>query len=284
MGDKLHLRSARWGPPWIAAALAWCVLLQQLTACGHSAAAEEPDASVRWPRTGTWVRWTTGFRKSIAAAGGRSGRRAVADRLAGGAAAGQRQAWDIAIAVRQLRIASAQLQDARVLWLPNLIGGVDYLHHDGPVVPSFRRRYRQQLQLALRRHGPAGDRGLDRRVVHALAGKVTCASSRPTCTAATNTLTSLAVAYFEVVEARAVAGRRRRRGGVEELVPRRNPWRRSWFRTWRWRGSGRFWLPRRKSARRPGSGWRVASAEVVRLARLKPAVLIASRWSHPSSN
>jgi uncharacterized protein (TIGR03000 family) len=40
-------------------------------------------------------------------------------------------AWDIGIAAQQIRVASAQLTRADVLWLPTLVGGADYMHHSG---------------------------------------------------------------------------------------------------------------------------------------------------------
>ncbi len=43
------------------------------------------------------------------------------------------RAWDIAIAEEQLRIAAAQLQGAKVLWIPSFIAGAYYAHHDGPI-------------------------------------------------------------------------------------------------------------------------------------------------------
>ena len=43
------------------------------------------------------------------------------------------RAWDISIAAEGVRQASAQLLAANVLWVPSLVAGVDYQHHDGPV-------------------------------------------------------------------------------------------------------------------------------------------------------
>src|SRR5262249_6115470 len=40
---------------------------------------------------------------------------------------------DIELASRQVQVAAAQLQGAKVLWLPNLIFGADYNRHDGPI-------------------------------------------------------------------------------------------------------------------------------------------------------
>ena len=95
-------------------------------------------------------------------------------------------------------------------------------------------------------------------------------------TATNDTLTSLAVAYFDVVEARACLAciddvvRRveqlvcKTESLAPELVPE--------LEVARARAALASVEEVREAARR---GWRVASAEVVRLARLKPAVLIA---------
>ena len=92
------------------------------------------------------------------------------------------QAWDIAIAVEQLRTASAELQSARVLWVPNLTGGVDYLHHDGPVVSttsgavgdsSYGTLYAGMAPLAVV--------GLTDALFTPLAQRQVTCPSRPTC-------------------------------------------------------------------------------------------------------
>src|SRR5258708_39964746 len=43
------------------------------------------------------------------------------------------QPLDIALASERVRLAAAQLDRAKVLWLPNLIWGVDYFRHDGRI-------------------------------------------------------------------------------------------------------------------------------------------------------
>ena len=40
---------------------------------------------------------------------------------------------DIAVASERLKVASAQLDRSRVLWLPNLTVGLDYFRHDGRI-------------------------------------------------------------------------------------------------------------------------------------------------------
>ena len=187
------------------------------------------------------------------------------------------QAWDIALAVQHLRIASAQLQGAQVLWLPNLIGGVDYLHHDGPVVSASTgavvdSRY-SSMYVGM---APLAVVGLTDALFTPLAERqVTYAQRANVQTATNDTLTSLAVAYFDTVEARAcLAGIedvvRRVQEAVqktESLAPELVPD----LEVARVRAALASAEEVREAARR---NWRNASAEVVRVVRLRPAVLV----------
>jgi outer membrane protein TolC len=188
------------------------------------------------------------------------------------------QAWDIALAVERLQIASAQLEGARVLWLPNLTGGVDYLHHDGPVVStttgavvpdsSYGSLYAGMAPLAIVSLTDALFTPLAQR-------QVTSAQSANVQTAANDTLTALAVAYFDTVEARAclasIEDVVRRLGELvhktESLAPELVPD----LEVARVRAALASAEEVREVARR---NWRNASAEVVRVVRLKPAVLV----------
>src|SRR6185437_13242055 len=46
---------------------------------------------------------------------------------------GNARGLDIELASRRLQVAAAELQHAKVLWLPNLIFGTDYYRHDGQI-------------------------------------------------------------------------------------------------------------------------------------------------------
>ncbi len=45
----------------------------------------------------------------------------------------QVRAWDISIAERQLQIAVAQHEGAKAMWIPSLIAGSTYAHHEGAI-------------------------------------------------------------------------------------------------------------------------------------------------------
>jgi outer membrane protein TolC len=188
------------------------------------------------------------------------------------------RAWDIGLAVQQLRIASAQLQGARVLWLPNIVGGVDYVHHDGPYQnyvnggslsnTSFSSMYTGIAPLAIFALTDAIFAPLAQR-------QVTRAQDANVQTATNDTLTALAVTYFDAVEARAdlaaiddvvqrvVKVVRKTESMAPELVPD--------LEVARAQAALASAEEVRETARQR---WRVAAAEVARVVRLKPSVLI----------
>lgn len=188
------------------------------------------------------------------------------------------RAWDIAIAVQQLRIASAQLLGANVLWVPSIIGGVDYVHHDGPVQnlttgaisnSTYSSLYPGMAPLAVFASTDAIFEPLAQR-------QVTRAQRANVQTATNDTLTSLAVTYFDAVEARADLA------GIEDVVQRMEKMVRKTeslapelvpnLEVARVKAAFSSAEEVREIARRR---WRYTSAEVARVVRLKPTVLIA---------
>ena len=122
-GGMTHVEAAR-----IVAVLACCLLLPTPTQGPTPACAGTADvdrAAARLPAG-----------QMLSAPAAEAGEEVLPVNLPAALRLANAQAWDIALAVHRLRIASAQLKGARVLWLPNLTGGVDYLHHDGPVVST----------------------------------------------------------------------------------------------------------------------------------------------------
>lgn len=189
------------------------------------------------------------------------------------------QAWDIAIAVQQLRIASAQLQGAKVIWVPSIIGGIDYVNHNGPFQKyiaggavsqsSFTSVYPGIAPLAVFASTDA--------IFTPLAqNQVTIAQRANVQTATNDILTSLALTYFSSVEARGdlaaidyVVHRmellvRKTVSLAPDLVPE--------LEVARVKAALAAAEEAREIARRR---WRVTGAEVARVVRLKPTVLIA---------
>ncbi len=185
-------------------------------------------------------------------------------------------AWDITIAVQQLQIAVAQLQGARALWLPTLIGGVDYQYHSGPIQAvdgtmtntSHSNLYAGGAPLAIFALTDAIFTPLSQR-------QVVRAQDANTQTAQNDTLTDLATAYFNLLEAEAdlasILDVDRRTADLvrkcEALAPDYIP---------------TVEVARAKTTKSnieqiietARQRWRTASAEVARIARLKPTVVL----------
>jgi outer membrane protein TolC len=290
----------------IAVLFGWCLLLYELTACPCPALAQEPLVPIGSPTrrrqpvpnsavlqepqapvtlvvdqnlSPTGEPRQAGEQLALTAPAAEPGEEVLPINLPSALRLANAQAWDIAIAVQQWRIASAQLQGANVLWVPSIIGGVDYVHHDGPFQKyvangdvsdtSFSSLYPGMAPLAVFASTDAIFMPLAQR-------QVTRAQRANVQTATNDTLTSLAVTYFNAVEARADLA------GIDDVVRRMEEMVRTTvvlaregmvpdLEMARVRAALASAEEVRETARQR---WRVASAEVARVVRLKPTVLI----------
>lgn len=185
-------------------------------------------------------------------------------------------AWDITIAVQQLQIAAAQLREAQVLWLPTIVGGVDYNYHSGPIQQPDGSLVNTSHSNLYAGGAPLAIFALSDAIFLPLAQRqVVRAQDANIQTARNDTLTDLSQSYFDLLQAEAdmaaamdvdrktaemvvkveamapdyvgtveVARARTTKANVEQLV---------------------------ETARQR---WRDASAEVARIARLKPTVVL----------
>ena len=184
---------------------------------------------------------------------------------------------DIALASQRLQVAAAQLDRADVLWLPTLYLGVDYARHDGQIQDVAGNVFTTSKSSFMVGVGP----GLSFAVTDALyaplvAKQVVRARQADVQTARNDSLLAVAEGYFNVQQARgelagALDARRRAEevvGRAEKLVP-----------------GGR--IPavevnrvktelsrRRQAAEATAERWQTASADLVRLLRLDPGVLV----------
>ena len=184
---------------------------------------------------------------------------------------------DIALASQRLQVAAAQLDRADVLWLPTLYLGVDYARHDGQIQDVAGNVFTTSKSSFMVGVGP----GLSFAVTDALyapliAKQVVRARQADVQTARNDSLLAVAEGYFNVQQARgelagALDARRRAEevvGRAEKLVP-----------------GGR--IPavevnrvktelsrRRQAAEAAAERWQTASADLVRLLRLDPGVLV----------
>src|SRR4051794_14254762 len=113
------------------------------------------------------------------------------------------RALDIAAAGERLRVASAQLDRADVLWLPNLQLGVDYFRHDGQVQSSAGDVTGNSHGALFAGAGPNVVFAAADALYAPLAARQVVRARRAEVQAATNdTLEAVAEAYFNVQQAR----------------------------------------------------------------------------------
>jgi outer membrane protein TolC len=183
---------------------------------------------------------------------------------------------DIALAGQRVQIAAAQLQRARVLWLPTVYLGFDYFRHDGQlqdVAGNILGTSKSGMMIGA---GPSAVFALCDAIYSPLAARqVARARGAELQAAANDALFAVAEAYFNVQQARgdlvgAVDVVRR----IEEVVRRTEQL------------APRFALPlevlrakaelsrRRKDSHAARERWQTASAELARLLRLEPTALV----------
>jgi outer membrane protein TolC len=186
------------------------------------------------------------------------------------------RAWDIMIAIDQLRIAAAQLQGADVLWLPTIQMGVDYQYHSGPIqtVPGpVIKADRSSLYVGA---APLALFAVTDAIFEPLAQRqVVRAEAANIQTSRNDTLTDLSQVYFNLLEAEAdMAGVldvdrqatelvKKAEGLAPGLIPD--------VELARVRTSKANFEQVVETARQR---WRDASAEVARVIRIRPTVVL----------
>lgn len=183
---------------------------------------------------------------------------------------------DIAVATERLRIAGAQLDRSRVLWLPNVNIGVDYFRHDGRLQDVEGRVFDTNKSSLMGGVGPSASFAMADAYYAPLAQRQTLRAREADVQAArNNSLLAVAEAYFSVQQARgeaagAEAAARRAADLVrraEQLAPAIVPTVEI--------SRARAELARRKQqVEAAKERWQTASAELVRLLRLDPTLLV----------
>ena len=185
-------------------------------------------------------------------------------------------AWDIVIATQQLQVAAAQLQGANVLWLPTITAGVDYQYHSGPVQAvdgSVSNTSHSNLYVG---GSPLAIFAITDAIFTPLSARQVVRAQEANVQAARNdTATDMAQLYFQLLEAEAdlasIMDVDRRAAELvtkaESLAPGLIP---------------EVELARVRAAKAnieqvvetARQRWRTFSAEVARIARLKPTVVL----------
>jgi outer membrane protein TolC len=187
------------------------------------------------------------------------------------------RAIDIALASQRIQIAAAELQRAKVLWLPTVYIGADYYRHDGQIQDTPGNILGTSKSSFIAGAGPAAVFALTDAIFAPLAARQVVQARQASLQAATNdTLLAVAEAYFNVQQARGeLAGAEDAAGRARELVRRAEAL------------STKGLVPPVEAVRaRTELGdrvqdvetarehWRVASAELTRVLRLDASALV----------
>ncbi|MFO0928811.1 MAG: TolC family protein [Gemmataceae bacterium] len=183
---------------------------------------------------------------------------------------------DIGLAAARVRVAVAQLDQSRYLWLPSIQVGVDYFRHDGQIQDIRGYVFPTSRSAIMAGAGPNLVFATSDAVFGPLARLQGVRAGEARLQAAQNdALMAVAEAYFDVQQARGeLVGALAVAYKADELVDRATKLAETLVppvevvraRTERAR--------RRQQVERARERWRTASAELVRLLRLDPAAVV----------
>lgn len=115
----------------------------------------------------------------------------------------QANAIDIQVAAERTRLANAQLQRARVAWLPNLVWGFDYARHDGRIQDIVGNALTTDRSSVMLGFGPTAVFSTSDALFAPLAARQVVRANRAgERTAANDTILAVGEAYFAVQQSR----------------------------------------------------------------------------------
>lgn len=183
---------------------------------------------------------------------------------------------DVAVATERIRLAAAELERARVLWLPTIQLGTDYFRHDGRIQNVEGRLFDTSRSTFMVGAAPIAVFGITDAIFAPLSARqVRGARESDLQAALNNSLLAVAETYFNVQQARGELG------GAEDALRRATELSR------RADELAPGLLPqveavrvrtelsrRRQAVHAARERWRVASAELVRILRLDASALL----------
>lgn len=177
---------------------------------------------------------------------------------------------DIQIAQERVRLASAQLDRASVLWLPNVNVGVDYFRHDGQIQDIVGNVFGTSRSSLLLGAGPQAVVSVTEAVYSPLAAKQVLRGVQANVqTVRNDTTLAVAVAYFDVQQARGdVAGALETLRRAEDLVARTEKLAPDLTPDVEVNRAKAEAARRRQAVESAYERWQVAGAELARLLRL----------------
>ncbi len=188
----------------------------------------------------------------------------------------QANAIDVAVAAERSKLARAQLQRARVAWLPNIIWGFDYARHDGRIQDVVGNAITTDKSSVLLGYGPTAVFSTSDALFAPLAARqVVRSRSAGERVAANDTILAVAESYFNVQQARGELA-----GAVEsvrlaaDLVNRAEKLAQGLAQPVEVNRSRAELARRRQGLELAQERWQTGSAELVRLLRLDPNAVI----------
>lgn len=186
------------------------------------------------------------------------------------------QPLDIALASQRIQLAAAQLEQTKVLWLPTLNFGADYYRHDGQVMSSDGRVFGVSKSSFMAGAGPTAVFAFTDALFAPLAARQVAQARQAELQTATNdSLLRVADAYFNVQQARGdLAGALDAEARATDLARRAEKLAPGLALPAEAARARADLAERREDVATARERWQVASAELVRILRLDPSVLI----------
>jgi outer membrane protein TolC len=183
---------------------------------------------------------------------------------------------DIELASRRLQVAAAQLQGAKVLWLPNLIVGTDYYRHDGRIQDIQGNVFDTSKQGFMVGGAPFMVFALADAIFSPLAARQTVrARQAEVQPAANDTLLAVTQAYFNVQQARGqLAGYRDANRFTDDLLRRLDKLAPGLTPALEVNRARALAAQLRQRQKQSENNWRTASAELLRVLYLDPTLVV----------
>lgn len=183
---------------------------------------------------------------------------------------------DIALASERIRVASAQLERARVLWLPTLQMGTDYFRHDGKIQDVAGNVFGTSKSSFMIGAAPIAVFAVSDAIFGPLAARQDLQARQALLQAAQNdSLLTVAEAYFNVQQARGeLAGAEDAARRAEDLVRRTQALAEGLVPAVEVVRARTEAARRRQAVHTARERWRTSSAELARVLRLDSAAVL----------
>ncbi|HEX7447308.1 MAG TPA: TolC family protein [Pirellulales bacterium] len=186
------------------------------------------------------------------------------------------RAIDVRVASETVRLSAAQLQQARVLWLPTIMSGTDYYRHDGQIQDIQGNVFNANKSSFLLGTGPYAVFAMADAIFQPLAQRQVMRSQQAALQASLNDIMlAVAEAYFQVQQARGeLAGAAEAVRQTEDLLARTGQLGEVLVPAFEKVRTSAELARRRQFVHLAHERWGLASAELNRLLRLDPTTVV----------